>query len=156
MAAFTTRHQGPSPSPADGEEPLHHRATVPAHPSWAATVRRTVTEHLAGLRLPPEQVDNAVLMADELFVNAVRHASHGPTDTVTVIIDCTEHALRVTVADSSPALPQSPAVVDETAESGRGLTIVTALADDWGVAAPEPGNPGKRVWFTLGRPGVSL
>ncbi|MFD0319076.1 ATP-binding protein [Streptomyces flavalbus] len=134
---------------------VHLRSTVPARPAWATAVRRTVIEHLAELRLSPDLLDNAVLMADELFANAVRHASHGPDDTVTLTIDTSERTLRVSVADRSPVPPRSRTASD-TAESGRGLAIVSALADDWGVAPPEPGAPGKRVWFTLVLPGAVL
>ncbi|MEU3252350.1 ATP-binding protein [Streptomyces sp. NPDC006997] len=176
MTAFTTRRHGPSPAPAGVEdgtatgasaqrtpaaepaaagEEVHLHSTVPARPSWATAVRRTVSEHLADLRLHPELLDNAVLMADELFANAVRHAGHGPDDTVTISIDATEHTLRVSVADGSPVPPRSRSA-SETAESGRGLAIVSALADDWGVAPPDPGTPGKKVWFALERPGAFL
>jgi anti-sigma regulatory factor (Ser/Thr protein kinase) len=128
------------------------RSTYPADPSWAAAVRRAVTERLAKLLPHREQLDNAATATGELFANAVRHASSGPGDTVTVAIECTDHALRVIVADRSPVLPR-PRPMDEVAESGRGLAIVAALTDDWGTAPPEPGAPGKRVWFTIRRRG---
>jgi anti-sigma regulatory factor (Ser/Thr protein kinase) len=111
-------------------------------------VRHLVTEHLKRLRLPPDYVDNAVLATDELFANAVQHARTGPGDTVTLTIECGDHELRVTVGDHSP-LPPRLRTAGGAEESGRGLAIVAALADDWGVAPPEPGRPGKRVWFTL-------
>jgi anti-sigma regulatory factor (Ser/Thr protein kinase) len=126
------------------------RSTYPADPSCAAAVRRAVTERLAALLPHREQLDNAAMATDELFANAVSHASSGPQDTVTVAVECSEHTLRVIVADRSPALPR-PRPADEIAESGRGLAIVAALTDDWGTAPPEPGRPGKRVWFTIRR-----
>ncbi|MBC2868418.1 ATP-binding protein [Streptomyces mexicanus] len=129
-------------------EPLRLRSTVPADPSWASAVRRLVTAHLAGLRLPADQCDSAVLATDELFANAVKHASTDPRDTVTLTVEWSGCTLRVTVADSSPVLPRRRAA-DAAAESGRGLAIVAAIADDWGMAPPEPGRRGKRVWFTL-------
>ncbi|MEU3344647.1 ATP-binding protein [Streptomyces sp. NPDC006700] len=121
---------------------------MPADPSWAAAVRRLVAGQLARLPLTADQRDGAVLATDELFANAVKHARTEPDDTVTVTVEGSAHALRVTVADSSPVLPR-PRPADATAESGRGLAIVAALADDWGMSPPEPGRPGKRVWFTL-------
>lgn len=133
------------------DEALLLRSTVPAEPSRAAAVRRLVAERLAGLPLSADQRDGAVLATDELFANAVRHASTGPCDTVTVTVEWSPPALCVTVADRSPVLPPRPHPVDATAESGRGLAIVAALADDWGMAPPEPGGRGKRVWFTLRR-----
>ncbi|BBC29232.1 ATPase/histidine kinase/DNA gyrase B/HSP90 domain protein [Streptomyces graminofaciens] len=120
---------------------------VPAHPSCAAGVRRAVAAHLELWDLTA-LLDDAVLATDELFANAVRHASSDSSDTVAVVLECSERELRVTLADSSPALPVRRAV-DGSAESGRGLSIVAALADDWGTEPPEPGAVGKKVWFSL-------
>jgi len=172
MTASRAQRQAPSLSPAhDGDGAIAHvpagrarlaRATVdellhstfPADPSFSAAVRRAVTRRLVDLLPHPEQLDDAATATGELFANAVRHASRGPGDTVTVAIECTERVLRVIVADRSPVLPR-PRTVDEAAESGRGLAIVAALADSWGTAPPEPGTPGKKVWFTIGRPGAA-
>ncbi|MFJ2735821.1 ATP-binding protein [Streptomyces sp. NPDC087317] len=175
MTASGGRRPGPLPAPADAghrpavpasadaghrsavaagtagagsDDPFRIRSTVPADPSWAAAVRRLVAGQLARLPLSADQRDGAVLATDELFANAVKHARTDPDDTVTVTVEGSAHALRVTVADSSPVLPR-PRPADATAESGRGLAIVAALADDWGMSPPEPGRPGKRVWFTL-------
>ncbi|MFF4861211.1 ATP-binding protein [Streptomyces sp. NPDC002405] len=161
MTASSAWRPGPPPAPADtrhrpagpaADEPFRVRSTVPADPSWAAAVRRLVAEQFARLPLSADQRDGAVLAADELFANAVKHARTGPDDTVTVTVEWSPYTLRVTVADSSPVLPR-PRPADANAESGRGLAIVAALADDWGMAPPEPGHPGKRVWFTLRRRG---
>ncbi|QFR02322.1 ATP-binding protein [Streptomyces phaeolivaceus] len=120
---------------------------VPARPSCAARVRRTVAAHLARWELSAI-LDDAVLATDELFANAVRHASTDPADTVGVVLECSGRELRVTLADPSPAPPR-PRAATPLAESGRGLSLVAALADDWGTDPPEPGDAGKRVWFSL-------
>lgn len=124
------------------------RTTVPAHPSRAAGVRAILAEHLTQLGLSPDHLDNAVLAADELFVNAVKHGSPDPGGTITVTVEYTERELRVTVADRSPALPRLR-TADGAEESGRGLAIVAALSDDWGIAPAGPGSAGKKVWFAL-------
>ncbi len=93
-------------------------------------------------------LDDVVLATDELFANAVRHASTDPADTIGVVLECSGQELRVTLADPSPVLPL-PRVVGSESESGRGLSIIAALADDWGTDPPEPGGVGKRVWFSL-------
>ncbi|WP_251828979.1 ATP-binding protein [Streptomyces sp. ATCC 21386] len=123
------------------------RMAVPAHPSRAAGVRRTVAAQLARWKLSAI-LDDAVLATDELFANAVRHASAGPADTIAMVLECSGRELRVTLADPSP-VPPRPRTVPASAESGRGLSIVSALADDWGTEPPEPGDEGKRVWFSL-------
>ena len=127
--------------------PLLFQTVVPAHPSHASGVRRMVTAHLNLWRLS-ELVDNAVLATAELFANAVRHASSHPLDVITLTLEGTDRELRVTVAATlSPATrPRTP---DAAAESGRGLSIVAALVDDWGTAPPDPHHTGKKVWFTL-------
>ena len=130
------------------------RVVVPAQPSRASGVRRMVAEQLSYLRLPDEQFDNAVLATDELFANAVRHGSPDAGDMVTVSVECTDHEVRVTVADHSPDLPRHR-TADDADESGRGLAIVAALVDDWGIAPPDPGATGKRVWFSLEIQGAS-
>ena len=140
--------------PAAVSPPRVLRTVVPAQPSRAAGVRRVVAAMLAPLRLPAEQLDSAVLATDELFANAVKHGSRGTDDAVTVIVECTDHELRVTVADRSPDLPRHR-TADIAAESGRGLAIVAALADDWGIAPPDSGETGKRVWFSLEIQGAS-
>ncbi len=124
------------------------RSVVAAQPSRAAHVRRMVVEQLSHLRLPAELLDNAVLATDELFANAVKHGSPDPGETVTVSVECTDHEVRVTVADRSTELPRHR-TAGTAEESGRGLAIVAALTDDWGITSPEPGGTGKRVWFSL-------
>lgn len=131
-----------------GGPPGRLRTVVPAQPSRASTVRRAVAAHLTSLPLTSEQLDNAVLATGELFANAVRHGSSDSGDTVTVAVERTGHDVRVTVADRSPALPWLR-VAEVAEESGRGLALVAALSDDWGIAGPAPGTTGKSVWFTL-------
>ncbi|MFE9643194.1 ATP-binding protein [Streptomyces sp. NPDC006365] len=133
---------------AVGGPPGLLRTVLPAQPSRASTVRRAVAAHLTSLPLAPEQLDNAVLATGELFANAVRHGSTDSGDTITVTVERTGHDVRVTVADRSPALPQLRAA-DTAEECGRGLALVAALSDDWGIAGPAPGTTGKSVWFTL-------
>lgn len=85
--------------------------------------------------------DEVTLLVSELASNAVRHAS----TPFTVSMQCDGSTVRVEVADHDPALPvrQNPAA---QAVTGRGLLIVEALANRWGV---EPSADGKTVWFEV-------
>jgi hypothetical protein len=56
--------------------------------------------------------------------------------------------LRVEVSDDDPNLPVA-SHPQHPATSGRGLRIVAALADRWGVT---PNPDGKTVWFELHLP----
>ncbi|MFD0562437.1 ATP-binding protein [Kitasatospora saccharophila] len=56
-----------------------------------------------------------------------------------------ESRLRVEVQDGAARVPGRRAAA-ETATSGRGLFLVEALADDWGVQLRADG---KTTWFEL-------
>src|SRR4051794_33392026 len=113
----------------------------PAHAGAVGAARRWVQELLRCWALPVPTTEDAALLTSELATNAVIHA-RSPFD-VTVHHD--RRVLRVTVADDVhhlPALREQP-----TAEGGRGLRLVQALASDWG-CEPVPGD-GKVVWFEV-------
>jgi anti-sigma regulatory factor (Ser/Thr protein kinase) len=89
-----------------------------------------------------DHVDVVALLTSELATNAVLHGQRP----IAVTVEAGEDRLRVEVEDAAPALPveldPSPEV-----ESGRGLAIVDAVADEWG-AERVAGN-GKVVWAEL-------
>ncbi|MGX1758952.1 ATP-binding protein [Streptomyces lydicus] len=81
----------------------------------------------------------------ELVTNAVRHGSPaGHLILVRVIVN--ETLLRIEVHDAGESRPRLQAPADDDA-SGRGLFLVDALADDWGVAPRE--GLGKVVWVAF-------
>jgi serine/threonine-protein kinase RsbW len=91
---------------------------------------------------PAEVLSAAELMVSELATNSVRHA-HSPFE---IAIRC-RNEIRVEVRDRGAG---SPTVLNPPAReiSGRGLRIVEAMSDEWGVT---PQRTGKTVWFTLDR-----
>jgi anti-sigma regulatory factor (Ser/Thr protein kinase) len=100
----------------------------------------------AALSDQPEWIaDAAELMASELATNCVRHAH---TD-FELTVESDGH-IRVEVRDTGSGRPRllSPAPRDE---SGRGLQIVEAMSDAWGVRSAADG---KAVWFMLSPSGV--
>lgn len=113
------------------------RAFEPEGPS-AAAARRFIAEAVKAAGLSP---DDALLLASELVTNVLLHAR---TDFV-VRMAVTEKAIRVAVIDQNTRVPtRVEAPVDAT--SGRGLSIVEAVAQRWGVDT-HPG--GKTVWFEV-------
>jgi len=107
-------------------------------PEAVTAARHFVRDALAGET--PELIDAAELMASELTSNCVRHAGTG----FDVRINVGEQ-IRVDVRDSGGGRPR-PLSPGPTEPSGRGLMIVQAMSDSWGV---EPRSDGKNVWFTL-------
>jgi anti-sigma regulatory factor (Ser/Thr protein kinase) len=87
------------------------------------------------------RANDAQLLASEILTNAVLHAE-GPLH-LHMRRNTTE--LAVEISDRSPHLPH-PRLADVEDESGRGLLLVDALADNWGV---RPTEEGKTTWFTL-------
>ncbi|KUM94284.1 hypothetical protein AQI88_22925 [Streptomyces cellostaticus] len=89
------------------------------------------------------------LCATELLTNVIDHLGEGTPVTVRVTTASDHGQTRIEVTDPDPsALPALRSAAD-TAESGRGLTLVDALAHRWGVT-PEADR--KTVWCELARP----
>jgi two-component sensor histidine kinase len=87
-------------------------------------------------------VDVVELLTSELVTNALLHASSAEE----MVIQLAATRVRVEVSDSSPEPPVQRRI-DVSAASGRGLTIVDAIAVKWGVDRNRQG--GKRVWFEV-------
>jgi len=85
--------------------------------------------------------DDAALIVSELVTNVFLHAD---TDCV-VTAELGANTVRVAVADEDERAVRPVSAVD-SAERGRGLQIVAALASTWGV---DYRPTGKTVWFTL-------
>jgi CBS domain-containing protein len=91
--------------------------------------------------------DGAALVLGELVTNAVLHAGT-PVD---VLVGLRENVLRVAVADRSDVEISRRAATDDE-ENGRGLALVDALAQRWGVFPRRFG--GKVVWALLAPQGL--
>jgi anti-sigma regulatory factor (Ser/Thr protein kinase) len=107
----------------------------------SADAPRQARQYVRGL-VPPERVDDAVLLVSELVTNAVKY---GPdADSIKLIVASVERRARFTVHDAGLGpLPEMRAE-DDPAPGGHGLRLVDSLADRWGV---ERGS--TRVWFEL-------
>ncbi|MEO9139707.1 MAG: ATP-binding protein [Jatrophihabitans sp.] len=109
-------------------------------PASAGVVRREVAADLTAHEITPDSVDDVVLVISELVGNAVTHAiDDGDLDVAWELEDAT---VIVRVYDSCPGQP-TPRQATPTATSGRGLAIVEALAQEWGV---HTAGHGKQVW----------
>ncbi len=102
--------------------------------------------------------DDVLLCVSELATNALVHG--GPPDRGFLLRmvpygegagDC---GVRVEVHDSGGGVPAVPEAGDmsEPGESGRGLLLVSELADKWGVGERDPG---KVVWCEFATPGAA-
>ncbi|MFG3205814.1 ATP-binding protein [Streptomyces sp. NPDC048192] len=120
-------------------------------PRGARLARRLVSHRLNDWGHPYTTPVNETLtlITAELSANAVRHG-HVPGRDFHVQLTLVEDTFRIEVTDTRAEKQPSPtpASPDPLSESGRGLLLVAALADDWGVT-PRPAAPGKTLWAQL-------
>ncbi|MFI8102184.1 ATP-binding protein [Streptomyces sp. NPDC086023] len=94
---------------------------------------------------------DALVVLSELVTNAVRHAK-GPGDRkIETRFSLTAHGVRIEVHDACAASPEV-SVPDVAENRGRGLFVVSSLADRWAVGERE--GVGKRVWVELWAPAL--
>ncbi|MEU6521439.1 ATP-binding protein [Streptomyces sp. NPDC046924] len=114
----------------------------------ARLARLLAAEQLRAWPVLPGVTERAEQIVAELAANAALHGRVQSRDfRLTLALDTAAGLLRIAVTDargeSLPSLPPDRGPSPD-AESGRGLLLVTALADRWGVEPYPPG--GKTVW----------
>lgn len=127
---------------------------VPHHARGARVARHRLAGVLAELLRPPELADVVTIVA-ELVGNAVRHADPLPGGVIRVAwrLHPAGYGELVEVRVTDGGAPGRPSIrtVDTDASDGRGLTIVAALADRWGVRHD---GFGQTVWAEMSVAGV--
>jgi anti-sigma regulatory factor (Ser/Thr protein kinase) len=104
-----------------------------------ATVRRQLERW--GLADQEDLADNAELLVSELATNALLHSASG----FRLTLSASHGVLRCEVADVGRRIPR--VLRAGTADSGREMFLVEALARRWGCRQE---GPGRTVWFELG------
>ncbi|MEU4350159.1 ATP-binding protein [Streptomyces sp. NPDC023838] len=126
------------------------RRRIAATRRGARLARLLSIQQLAEWGVPRGSVasDAAALIVAELAANAVVHARVPGRDFELVLI-LRAGGLRIEVTDTrADKHPVAASAPPPDAESGRGLLLVQALAERWGVA--EGAAPRKTVWAELG------
>lgn len=122
---------------------------VPHHARGARQARHRLASALADT-VPPTLLADVISVAAELIGNAIRHAEPLPGGVVRLAwrLRTTDagRLIEVRVTDGgAPELPRPRSAAPDEPD-GRGLTIVSALADRWGV---ERDGMGQCVWAEL-------
>jgi two-component sensor histidine kinase len=126
-----------------------HAFRLPSHPASVGIARLRVRDHLRVWGRGHDSVEPVILVVSELATNAIRHGPGPARDFEVAVTVLPDGSCVVEVSDPG----RTPPVLcdpDEAAESGRGLRLVAALAEVWGVR--HRGRLGKTVWAVL-RPG---
>lgn len=118
------------------------RADLKAVGEVRGALRELVRHHCRA-----ETSDVAELLVTELVTNALVHTEQGAEVSVTLVAA----RLRVEVRDFNARRPTPYVTSADDGTHGRGLVLVQALADAWGVDPLARGR-GKVVWFELEAP----
>lgn len=120
---------------------------LPALTRSVAEARRRVLRRLREWNVRSEVRHDAQLVMSELFTNAVRHTG---SRRVHCDLRLSGDRIRLEVADQGRAGTEPRPVTGGRAdqEGGRGLFLVDALCDTWGVR-PDRLSGGRIVWAVL-------
>jgi serine/threonine-protein kinase RsbW len=113
-------------------------AFLPAD-SRVRQTRRITAAHLRLWNVSEATAENVVLAVSELVTNAIRHGQGA----VNLKVLHTAHEVRVEVTDGN-SRPATLATAQPDDTSGRGLFLVAAVADRWGVS-----DDGTTTWCSL-------
>jgi serine phosphatase RsbU (regulator of sigma subunit)/anti-sigma regulatory factor (Ser/Thr protein kinase) len=119
------------------------RATLPSDTKAPGLARRFLDETLAAWAVNEDVVMTAQLCVSELVTNAVIHTGTRPEMTVELDDECLTVLVLDHGGEGGVAVTEE---VDPIRVSGRGLTLVDAVASAWGVQqTPDQ----TTVWFEL-------
>ncbi|MEU5214922.1 ATP-binding protein [Streptomyces sp. NPDC020807] len=125
----------------------HFMVLLSSTPRGARLARLLAGEWLRARELPYEVVEAAEQVVAELALNATTHGRVPGRDFRLELRVHDDTLLRIEVTDTRGAdLPRIAPLCPER-ESGRGLLLVEALADRWGVETGPV--PRKTVWAEL-------
>ena len=99
-------------------------------------------------RISDEVLDDVKLLVNELVTNSVKFAGEGKIE---LRLAASDEAVRVEVHDQGPGFAPSQAEPSLSDTSGRGLFLVDALADRWGVTLDGT----TCVWFEIDAQGAA-
>jgi hypothetical protein len=123
--------------------PQTARRTFPGRRDQVAQARRFVAETLG----PVPVLDEVTLLVSEVCTNALLHTASGDDGTFEISVFPREGSVRIEVRDDGSDRIPSPGLPDGSAEAGRGLELVDAIADIWGHFGDQRG---RSVFFELG------
>ncbi|MFD3355689.1 ATP-binding protein [Streptomyces fradiae] len=124
------------------------RMKLPSSRAGARLGRELAAAWLRDRGVHREQAADALQIVAELAANAALHGRvPGRKFLLALQLDDADRVLRIEATDTRAEAVPVPRVPPPDSESGRGLLIVTALADRWGLV--EGPAPRKTVWAEL-------
>ena len=115
---------------------------LPATSHAPAAAREAVRAAAAHARVHEDDRWRVEMIVTELVTNAVKHGPGGP---VVIAIHAGGQGMRGEVADPGRGIRRRELLQRATSEEGgRGLFLVDALSDSWGLS-----DDSSRVWFEV-------
>jgi anti-sigma regulatory factor (Ser/Thr protein kinase) len=116
----------------------------------APAARRAIRPYLLEWELTPEAVDSVFLLVTELVANSVEH---GEPPLFLHLLHTDQHVTIVVHDAGNVTVAPSVEQAEPAAESGRGLYLIKALADDFVLASSEDGGTLAAARVSNRRPG---
>jgi anti-sigma regulatory factor (Ser/Thr protein kinase) len=132
------------------EERILARRTFAGLPDQIRVARRWLAQMIDGFAA----VDEVILACSELATNAIMHSDSGePGGLFTVRLAIRQDIVRVEVLDQGGPRPrrnEEPPYggdyAEEVSQCGRGLTIIAAITDAWGIVGD---HEGRTAWCEI-------
>lgn len=131
------------------EERILARRTFPGQPGQVSVARRWLAQMIDGFAA----TDEVLLACSELATNAIMHSASGqPGGQFTVRLAIRQDIVRVEVLDQGCAWPGKQESLGygehakDASQCGRGLTIVAAITDVWGITGDQEG---RTTWCEI-------
>jgi GAF domain-containing protein/anti-sigma regulatory factor (Ser/Thr protein kinase) len=130
---------------------VQHSFPLGDEPDAVPSARRLVREVLHGAALSAESLGDLEVVVTELVSNALMYAGSPVLLRLEPTGSPTGSTVRIEVEDRSPVAPLRP-LAGTDSMTGRGLALVSAMSDRWGV---HPVAGGKVVWAEIDTSKVS-
>ena len=111
----------------------HDTVRLPFAPSTPGVVRTRLAGFLTVHRASNEVIDDALIVISEMIANAVSHGKPGDDGTIEISWSIKNSLLELSVLDGGEGGSLAPIDFDEDSLSGRGLSIISRVADRWWV-----------------------
>jgi serine/threonine-protein kinase RsbW len=114
---------------------VHSRDVVrlPFESSTPGIARTKLAGFLTLNRTDLVVIDNALIVLSEMIANAVAHGTPDHDGTMEIGWSIEDGHLQLSVRDSGHGVDMVPRPFDEDSLGGRGLSIISRVADKWSV-----------------------
>jgi serine/threonine-protein kinase RsbW len=111
----------------------HETVRLPFAPSTPGIARTRLAAFLTRQHASNTVIDDALIVISEMIANAVSHGVPGLDGTIEISWSINGTLLELSVLDGGIGGHLKPIDFDEDSLSGRGLSIISRVADRWWV-----------------------